>query len=161
MWNTKELERWLWSLLLVTVATTGFVSGAMYNGILPGFEHFQGGVYWHSPTKTYEGYFSVEYRGIFHHVIEIPLCRQAFPPCLNEDETVFYIETDAGALVRLIFFCGLGYCTQPGQVPLNEGARVQVNGTLIEPSQWQSGPYTLNLYFISDLYVIQYSNVRD
>jgi hypothetical protein len=145
----------------MTAATTGFVSAATYDGNLPGFEHFHGGAYWHSPIKTYQGYFSVAYRGIYRHVTETPLCRQAFPPCLYDDQSVFYLETDARFLVRLIFYCGLDYCTQTKQVPLSEGVRAYVNGTLIEPSQWQSSLYQPNLYFIGDLYVFQSSNLND
>lgn len=139
----------------MTIATTGFVSAAMYNGNIPGFEHFQRGVYWHSPTKTYQGYVSVAYYGIYRYVTTSPQCGQPLL-CPYQDEVVFYLETDTGYPVRLIFTCGLDDCSQSNQLPLSQGARVYVKGTLIEPSQWQpalSQPY---LYFVGDLYVFQY-----
>jgi hypothetical protein len=39
---------------------------------------------------------------------------------------------------------------------LQEGARVYVNGTLIEPSQWEPELFEPRLYFIGDLYVFEY-----
>jgi hypothetical protein len=161
MRTAKEARIGLCSLLLLVVSTTGLVSAAMSSGNLPGFERFQAGIYWQSPTKTYQGYFSMAYRGIYRHVTETPLCRQAFPQCLYEDQSIFYLETDSGYLVRLIFYCGLDYCTQTGQISLNEGGRVYVKGTLIEPSQWQGSLSKPNLYFIGDLYVFQSSNLND
>jgi hypothetical protein len=147
--HRKEARRLLCSLFLLIAATTGLASVTTGAPLSIG---------WRSPTKTYQGYLSVGYYGTYYYVTTSPHCGQALLcPYLNGG--VFYIETDAGLLIRLIFTCGLSDCTQSKQLPLSDGARVYVKGTLIEPSQWQpalSQPY---LNFAADLYVLQYSNV--
>lgn len=149
MWNPKRLARWSCSLLLMTAATMALVSGATYNV----------GVHWHSPTMTYHGYFSVGYSGIYRYVEAIPTCSKTFPPCFDAYPIVFYLETDGGLLVRLILQCGLEDCYRADQVPLAVGARIHVKGTLIEPSQWLTLRYEPRLYFVGDLYVLQYSSM--
>ena len=111
---------------------------------------------WHSPTKTYQGFLSIVYYGIYQVVTTTPVCRANFPPCLDSDQVVFYLISDNGLRVRLIFYCGPDICRQSKDVPLDAGARVYAKGTLIEPSQWQSQLFEPLLYFVGDLYVFQY-----
>lgn len=114
-----------------------------------------GGVHGQSPTKTYQGYVSARYYGIYHYVTTSPHCGQALL-CPCQDEVVFYLETDFIFLIRLIFACGLSDCTQSKEIPLSEVAGVYVKGTLIEPSQWQAVLSQPHLYFVAELYVFQY-----
>ncbi len=116
-----------------------------------------GGVYWHSPTKTYQGSLSESFYGVYRYVSAVPLCSQTFPPCIHPDEVVFYLETDTGLLVRLIFLCGFENCYRTSQLPFSNGTRVYVKGTLIEPSEWPPLDYEPRLYFAGDLYVLEYS----
>ena len=152
------------SILLVLAASTGLVSAAMINGQLPGFERFRAGTYRQnmlSPTITYQGYFSVSYNGTYHSVIAKPLCRNALPPCLDSDELVFYLDTDSRLVVRLIFYCGAGYCSRADELPFRDGARIYVKGTLIEPSQWPTSRFEPTLQFKSELYVFQYTTLPE
>mgnify|MGYP001119853495 CR=1 FL=1 len=148
------------SILLVLAASIGLVSAAMTNRQLPGFENFYGGIYARSqsPTVTYQGYLSMSFDGAYHYVAAEPLCRKTFPPCLAPDEVVFYLETERGT-VRLIFYCGLDYCSRATQLPFSDGAHIYVKGTFLEPSKWPAGQYEPNLQFIGDLYVFQNSTV--
>ena len=114
------------------------------------------GFSWHSPTQTYQGYLSTAYYGVYKVVRVTPACRANFPPCLDSDAVVFYLVLDNGFLIRLMFTCRLNYCAQPNDVPLPAGAHIYVNGTLLEPSQWQPALSEPHLYFIGDLYVLQY-----
>jgi hypothetical protein len=148
------------SILLVLTASIGLVSSAMW-GILPGF---QGGIYWHSPTSTFQGYLSVNYTGIYGQVSARRLCRLSFPPCLAPDEDVFYLNTGNGT-VRLVFYCRsitnlmttvYGYCSNASQLPFGGGACLYVKGTLIVPSEWPTSQFTPALSFTGDLYVFQY-----
>ncbi len=145
----QETRRLLCSIFLLMAATTGLAS------VTAGDSQ---SIHWHSPTKTYQGYISVVYYGIYHYVTTSPQCGQALL-CLYSDEVVFYLETDSGSLIRLIFTCGLDDCRQSNQLPLSQGSRMYVKGTLIEPSQWQPGLSQPYLYFVADMYVLQYSKI--
>ena len=146
--STHGSETWriIASALLLLACASGFVSAVAKPQ----------GVTWHSPTRTYRGFLSTAYYGIYQVVTTTPVCRSSTPPCLDSDEVVFYLVTSNALLVRLIFYCGPDYCRQSKDVPLDVGAHVYVNGTLIEPSQWQSELSEPHLYFIGDLYVFQY-----
>ena len=84
--NKKRTRLNFVTVLLVIGASLGLMSAAITAGIVPGFE--MGGVHSHSPTATYQGYFSVGYTGVYHFVHAEPLCRTTFPPCMAP-ETVF------------------------------------------------------------------------
>jgi hypothetical protein len=80
-----------------------------------------------------------------------------------QNETVFYLQTD-NSLIQLIFTCQVlapngvyypEYCTSTSQLNFTEGERIQVRGTLIEPSMWRPGLSTPKLVFEADLYVFQ------
>jgi hypothetical protein len=160
----KKRRPWLSiiSILLVVAASTGLVSAAMSTGQFPGFERFFGGVYWSTPTKTYEGYMNTSYSGTYHYVDAQPTCRNSSPPCLLEaDEVVFYITTNNGN-VRLIFYCGTRvtyYCSGPNDLPFREGDCIFVKGTLLVPSDWPTERFNPTLQFVGDLYVFKYSNL--
>ena len=144
--HCSESRRIIASALLLLACASGFASAVAKPQ----------GVTWHSPTGTYHGFFSTAYYGIYEVAMTTPVCRASFPPCLESDEVVFYLITGTGLFVRLIFYCGPDYCRQSKDVPLDVGAYVYVNGTLIEPSQWQPELSEPHLYFIGDLYVFQY-----
>mgnify|MGYP001032081847 CR=1 FL=1 len=152
----KREKTWLgtWTVVLVLGATLGLVSAAMVNSRLPGFEHFYRGVYLRSPTRTYQGYLSVDYEGVYHYVTAKPLCRNQYPPCFDSDEVVFYLGTTNGT-IRLIFYCGLDYCSEASQLPFGDGAHIYVKGTLIQPSAWPTTKFKPSLNFEGDLYVFQ------
>lgn len=110
-----------------------------------------------SPTATHSGYFSVSYTGVYHYVDAQPLCAQNFPPCLAPtSEAVFYLTTE-NATIRLVFYCGLDYCSNAQQLPFKDGAEIHVKGTLIRPSDWPTNQYQPTLRFFADLYVFNYT----
>ena len=148
-WNAERVRRWVCSILLLTVATSSLLSTTMFS---------TAGVRWHSPTRTYQGYLSAVYYGTYRYVLTTAQCAQALL-CPYPDEGVFYLETDNGFMIRLIFTCGLNDCTQSNQLPISQGARVYVEGTLIEPSQWQPAQSQPYLYFVADLYVLRFYTV--
>jgi hypothetical protein len=143
------------TVFLVLGASLGLVSAAIFGGIVPGFE--PGGIHTHSPTVTYQGYFSVNYQGVYHFVQAVPVCRTGFPPCLASDESVFYLNSKNGT-IRLIFYCGgivKEYCNSPSQLPFIDGACLHVKGTLLEPSKWPSDQFSPSMHFNGDLYVFE------
>jgi hypothetical protein len=143
------------TFLLVIAACFGVISAAFYGGLIPGFEF--GGVYTHSPTATYSGYFSINYVGAYHYVQAVPVCRYAFPPCLSSGEAVFYMNAKNGT-VRLVFYCGglvKYYCESPSQLPFGDGTCLHVKGTLLEPSKWPTDQFTPSMRFTGDLYVFE------
>jgi hypothetical protein len=111
-----------------------------------------------SPTATHTGYFAVNYTGVYHYVDAQPLCAQSFPPCLApSSEVVFYLTTE-NATIRLVFYCGVGYCWSAQQLPFKEGDEIHVEGTLIRPSDWPTNEYQPTLpRFFGDLYVFNYT----
>jgi len=84
-----------------------------------------------------------------------PLCAQAFPPCFGASEGVFYLTTE-NATVQLVFYCGAGYCSSAQQLPFHDGDRIDVKGTLLQPSDWPTKEYEPTLRFFGDLYVFNY-----
>ena len=144
----RELSaRSLVSLILAITAALGLVS-AVLNGTPT--------VPFHTPTATHTGYFSVSYTGVYHYVTAQPLCSKNFPPCWIPSEVVWYLTTE-NATIRLVFYCGLDYCTSPEQLPFRNGARIYVKGTLIEPSDWPTKNYQPTLQFGGDLYVFKFA----
>jgi len=139
--------RILVSLILVITAASGLVSAVLNATSTVPFQ---------SPTATHTGYFSVSYTGVFHYVIAKPLCSMNFPPCWTPSEVVFYLTTE-NETVRLVFYCGPDYCYNPQQLPFNDGDRIYVKGTLIQPSDWPTSKYKPILQFIGDLYVFNYT----
>jgi hypothetical protein len=144
----------LGTVLLVLAASIGIFSAALFGGIIPGFMY--GGVYTHSPTTTYSGYFSINYVGVYHSAQATPVCRTAFPPCLAPDEVVFFLNAKNGT-IRLIFYCGVVkyYCESPSQLSFSDGACLHVRGTLIEPSKWPGDQFYPQMHFDGDLYVFE------
>jgi hypothetical protein len=153
--NKKPRLLTLGTILLVLAALVGAFSAAFFAGLIPGFEF--GAVYTHSPTATYSGYFSINYVGVYHYVQAVPVCRNAFPPCLSSDEALFYLNAKNG-MIRLIFYCGgpvKYYCDSPSQLPFSDGACLHVKGTFLEPSKWPSDQYSPLMHFEGDLYVFE------
>lgn len=151
------------TVLLVVAASTGLVSAAMTAGTLPGFERFNLGIYWHSPTATYQGSLNTPYNGTYHYVSAVPVCRNSFPPCLDSNEALFYL-TLRNQTIRLIFYCPISsdnYCTDPKQLPFHEGDCVYVKGTQIAPSTWPKDRYSPELMFQDDLYVFHYASLAN
>jgi hypothetical protein len=110
-----------------------------------------------SPTATHSGYLAVNYTGVYHYVEAQPLCAQSFPPCLvPSSEVVFYLTTE-NATIRLVFYCGIGYCYSAQQLPFKEGDKIRVEGTLLQPSDWPTNKYQPTLRFFADLYVFNYT----
>jgi hypothetical protein len=145
----------LGTVLLVLATSIGIFSTALFGGIIPGFRY--GGVYTHSPTATYSGYFSINYVGVYHYVQATPICRTAFPPCLAPDEVVFFLNAKNGT-IRLVFYCGgivKDYCESPSQLSVSDGACLHVKGTLIVPSKWPSSQFSPRMQFDGDLYVFE------
>lgn len=145
----------LGTILLVLGASLGVISVAFFEGFIPGFEY--GGIYTHSPTATYQGYFSVNYVGIYHYIQAMPVCRTAFPGCLASSKAVFYMNAKNGT-IQLIFYCGSKvkyYCDSPSQLPFSDGTCLHVKGTLLQPSKWPSDQFSPSIYFSGDLYVFQ------
>jgi len=145
----------LGTILLVLGASLGIVSIAFFGGFIPGFEY--GDVYTHSPTATYQGYFSVDYVGIYHSAQEIPVCHTVFPGCPVSSEVVFYLNAKNGT-IQLIFYCGSKvkyYCDSPSQLPFGDGTCLHVKGTLLQPSKWPSDQFSPRIHFSGDLYVFQ------
>ncbi len=141
--------------LLIFAACFGLMLTALFGGFIPGFEY--GGVYTHSPTATYQGYLSINYLGIYHHVQAVPNCRSGFLPCATPDEALFFMNAKNGT-IRLIFYCGSAvkyYCDIHSQLPFGDGACLHVKGTLIEPSKWPSRQYAPSMHFSGDLYVFE------
>ncbi len=143
----KLSARSLVSLILAITAALGLVS-AVLNGTPT--------VPFHSPTATHTGYFSVSYTGVYHYAIAQPLCSQNFPPCWAPGEVVWYLTTE-NATIRLIFYCGLDYCSSAQQLPFHDEAKIYVKGTLLQPSEWPTSEYQPTLQFIGDLYVFKYA----
>ena len=112
----------------------------------------------HSPTATYSGFLSVRYTGVYHYVDAQPVCESS-PLCLVPSEIVFYLATENATIIRLVFFCGAGVCLSAEQLPFSDGMKINVQGTLIVPSSWQSSEYQPTLRFIADLYVFNYTTV--
>ena len=153
--NRESKLRILGTVLLVVVMAIAVISAGIFGGIIPGFEF--GGLYTHSPTVTYSGYFSINYVGFYHYVQAEPVCRTAFPPCLASGEALFYMNAKNGT-VQLVFYCGSivkYYCESPTQLPFGDGACLHVKGTLIEPSKWPSNQFTPSMHFNGDLYVFE------
>ncbi|MGD0175551.1 MAG: hypothetical protein ABSC50_01855 [Candidatus Bathyarchaeia archaeon] len=140
--------RSLVSLILLITAGLGAVSAVLNAGNTP--------TAFHSPTATYTGYFSASYTGVYHYVEAQPLCSKNFPPCWVPSEVVFYLTTE-NTTVRLVFYCGLDYCSSAQQLPFHDGDRIYVKGTLIQPSEWPTSKYQPTLQFNSDLYVFKYA----
>jgi hypothetical protein len=139
--------RFVTSVVLVLATSLGLVSAAML-----------GGVYRHSPTATYQGYFSISYRGVYHYLDAEPICRTNLPPCLVSSEAVFYMNTENGT-IRLVFYCGKivqDYCTNASQLPFGNGTCLHVKGTLLKPSRWPSNQFSPFIHFEGDLYVFTY-----
>jgi hypothetical protein len=108
-----------------------------------------------SPTATHTEYLSVGYSGVYHYVDAQPLCAQTFPLCFVGSEDVFYLTTQ-NATIQLVFYCGAGYCYSAQQLPFNDGDRIYVKGTLLQPSDWPTNEYHPTLRFFGDLYVFNY-----
>jgi hypothetical protein len=145
----------LGTVLLVLAASIGVVSAALFGGIIPGFKY--GGIYTHSPTASYSGYFSINYVGVYHNVQATPVCRTVFPPCLTRSEVVFLLNAKNGT-IRLIFYCGgpvKYYCENPSQLSVSDGECLHVKGTLIEPSEWPGNEFSPRMQFDGDLYVFE------
>ena len=142
------------SILLVVAASMGLVSAAITT--------FNVGQHSISPTITYSGYLNTSYYGIYHYVLAEPLCSKAFPPCFQQGEVVFYLDTSHES-IRLIFYCGVVYyyCSSAADVPLQEGSCINVKGTLLIPSKWPTNQFDPPLQFSGDLYVFHYSTVSE
>jgi hypothetical protein len=110
-----------------------------------------------SPTATYSGYLSSSYIGTYHYLDEQPTCAQSFPPCLVPSEVIFYLTTQNGTLIHLYFYCGADYCRDAQQLPLTDGAKIHVEGTLLVPSSWPTSEYNPPLRFTADLFVFSYA----
>ena len=141
--------RTLVSLILLITAVLGVVSAVLNAGNTSTIS-------FHSPTATHTGYFSVSYTGVYHYVEAQPLCSKNFPPCWVPSEVVWYLTTE-NETVRLIFYCGVGYCYGAQELPFHDGDRIHVEGTLIQPSDWATSEYQPALQFIADLYVFKYA----
>jgi hypothetical protein len=153
--NRKRNLLTLGTVLLVVVMCLAVISAAFFGGIIPGFTF--GGVYTHSPTATYSGYFSIEYVGVYHYVQAMPVCRAAFPPCIATSEFLFYMNAKNGT-IRLVFYCGhvaKYYCESPSQLQFSNGTCLHVKGTLLRPSKWPSDQYSPTMSFDGDLYVFE------
>jgi len=146
----------LGTILLVLSASVGLTSAAIFAGFTPGLKY--GGIYTHSPTATYQGYFSINFVGVYHYVHAVPTCRTASPPCATPDEALFYMNARNGT-IRLIFYCGSAvkyyFCESPSRLPFSDGACVHVSGTFIEPSKWPGDSFSPRMHFKGDLYVFQ------
>ena len=143
------------ALLLMAVSVYGLLSATVVSGYFPEFNSLLRVTYTRSPTATYSGYLAVSFSGTYHYVTAVPACQTGLIPCSSDDETVFYLVTERGTL-RLIFYCGLDYCSTPNQIPFAAGVQLQVKGTLLVPSSWPGSRFLPNLDFIGDLYVFSY-----
>jgi len=153
--NRKPNLLTLGTVLLVVVTLLAVISAAFFGGIIPGFEY--GGVYTHSPTATYSGYFSISYVGVYHYVQATPICRTAFPPCIASDEALFYMNAKNGT-IRLVFYCGSVakyFCDSPSQLQFSDGTCLRVKGTLLKPSKWPSQQFSPTINFEGDLFVFE------
>ena len=139
----------------MAVSLYGLLAATVNSGHFPELNNLPGLAYSRSPTATYSGYLSKAYSGTYHYLTAVPACRTDFIPCFSDEETVFYLVTEQG-IVRLIFYCGLDYCSNPNQIPFAAGAQLQVKGTLLVPSSWPGSRFLPNLNFIGDLYVFSY-----
>lgn len=88
-------------------------------------------------------------------------------------ELVYYLDTVHNGTIRLIFYCphvttvveqtwnDWTFCDKPGDVPFENGERIWVKGTLIEPTMWYlpSDHYEPAFNFTGDLYVFQQGNL--
>ena len=141
--------------LLMAISVYGLVSATVSSGYFPEFNSLLRVNYTHSPTATYSGYLAKAFFGTYQYLTAVPACQTGFIPCLSDDETVFYLVTEQGTL-RLVFYCGLDYCSSPNQIPFAAGAQLQVKGTLLVPSAWPGSRFLPTLNFIGDLYVFSY-----
>jgi len=135
------------SLVIMIVAVLSIFSTWAQNNPTVSFQ---------SPTATHTGYFSVGYTGVYNYVDAQPICALSFPPCLVGSEVVYYLTT-SNATIRLIFYCGAGYCWNAQQLPFKEGDEIHVKGTLLQPSDWPTNEYQPTLRFFGDLYVFNYT----
>jgi hypothetical protein len=138
------------SVTITLIAVLSLFSAAMPNNPRVSF---------HSPTATYSGYLSVSFTGAYHFVEAQPLCSEVFPPCLVPSEAVYYLRTENGTAIQLVFYCGDNYCNLVQQIPFGEGEKIYAEGTLLVPSKWPSNQYYPALYFVADLYVFNYTAV--
>ena len=152
--NRKRHLLTLGTVLLIVVISLAVISAAFFGGIIPGFEF--GGVYTHSPTATYSGYFSISYVGVYHYVRATPVCRTEFPPCIASDEALFYMNAKNGT-IRLIFCGGVAkyFCESPSQLQFTDGTCLRVKGTLLKPSKWPGQLFSPTMNFEGDLYVFE------
>jgi len=134
------------SVIVATVALLGVLSASLPNPPLT----FQ------SPTATHTGIVGASYTGVYHYVNAQPLCALTFPPCLVGSEVVWYLTTP-NETIRLIFYCGVGYCWNAQQISFKDGDMIHVEGTLLRPSDWPTNRYQPPLQFFGDLYVFNYT----
>jgi hypothetical protein len=153
MWRGAKMETsrrrkllTLGAILLVVGASLGFMSAAIIEAIVPVFKVA------HTNSRSYQGYMSVNYQGIYHYVTAIPICTTGVASCTESNQTVFYLTTK-NATIQLIFYCGNNYCDSPSQLPFSDGTCLQVKGTLLEPSEWPSDQFSPSIHFDGDLYV--------
>jgi hypothetical protein len=138
----------LGTMLLVVGASFGFMSAAIIEAIVPVFKVA------HTYFRSYQGYLSVNYEGIYRYVTAISTCNTGFTSCAESNQTVFYLTTK-NATIQLIFYCGNYYCDSPSQLPFSDGTCLHVKGTLIEPSMWPSDQFSPSMHFDGDLYVFE------
>ena len=169
-WSVASTKRVIFAALLLSAFPLGVLWVAVqergafqFLGLrvtVPGFENWLRGVYWQTPTATYQAEIGRVLEGTFHELRVTP-----------QGETVFYLQLDSIS-IRLIFYCNpqptkvagrsvtvWDFCTERSQLPIRDGQHIKVKGTLITPSDWKPELSTPRLTFTSDLYVMQILSV--
>lgn len=109
-------------------------------------------------APVHNGIMGVTIEGIYHYV---------YASNGLHTELVYYLDTELNGTIRLIFYCSLvttvaeqtwnGWtlCDKPSDVAFENGDRIWVKGTLIQPSMWyaSSEHYEPAFNFTGDLYV--------
>jgi hypothetical protein len=139
---------------LVSIVIMIVVVVSLFSAWIPSYR-----ISFQSPTATHTGYVGMSYTGVYHYVNAQPLCAQSFPPCLVGGEAVFYLSTP-NATIRLVFYCGAGYCWNAQQLPFKDGDEIHVEGTLLRPSDWPTSKYQPTLQFFGDMYVFNYTSAQ-
>lgn len=107
----------------------------------------------HEPTATYSEYLHSSQHGELHIIEARPKCRTFSVGCSPQIETVYYLTTDEGHSIRIIFLCLIPPCGVLSEgAQLVEGAHLTAKGTLIVPSLWAATDYLPELYFYGDIH---------